>query len=113
MRTERRTLYHATFGAYVPSIMEHGLGAEQHKNWDFSKDGAVYLVTSPDIAVSFCEAAEETTDEIYDSGIVLFEVDATGLALEEDVTCRLEGEDHSFMVRSVIPAARLRLVPYE
>ena len=34
-------LYHATYGEYINSIKEKGLGAVQHKNWEFSEDGVV------------------------------------------------------------------------
>lgn len=34
-------LYHATYGEYINSIKEKGLGTVQHKNWEFSEDGVV------------------------------------------------------------------------
>lgn len=69
-------LYHATFSAYLPSILQHGLGAVQNKNWEFNVDGAVCLAEDPEIAVSFCECAEETPSEVYNSGICCLEIDA-------------------------------------
>ena len=41
-------LYHATYGKYIDSIKEKGLGAVQHKNWEFSEDGVVLI--NPDKA---------------------------------------------------------------
>ena len=52
-------LYHATYGEYINSIKEKGLGAVQHKNWEFSEDGVVLLTPDPAPPLSFSGSAEE------------------------------------------------------
>jgi hypothetical protein len=48
--------YHATYGRYLPSIMQHGLGAKvPMKNWNDSVAGIVYLSTSSSVASSYAE----------------------------------------------------------
>lgn len=77
-------LYHATYQAYLPSIMAYGLGARQLKNWDESVDGVVCLAETAEQAESFAESSEDTSSDIYDSGIVILQVDASNLALRPD-----------------------------
>lgn len=66
-------LYHATFNAYVDSIMKSGLQGGLSKNYPDSEPHLVYLATDMETAISFCEIAEPA-DDIYDSGICCFEV---------------------------------------
>lgn len=105
-------LYHATYVAYLPSIMKLGLGAVQKKNWCFSKHGTVYLCTDPFMAISFCEAAEEVKNEVYDSGIVLLSIDESRLTLplisDENIK---DGSYTCFEYHGVIPAEFLRIAP--
>ena len=75
--------YHATFRAYLDSILTRGLGGVQHKNWEFST-GDVCLAPEPCEAESYAETAEDTPAEIWDSGIVVLEVDTSGLTLQPD-----------------------------
>ena len=77
-------LYHATYQAYLPSIIANGLGARQTKNWDASVDGVVCLAETAEQAESFAESSEDTSSDIYDSGIVILQVDASNLALRPD-----------------------------
>lgn len=69
-------LYHATYRKRIRSIKEFGLGAKQIKNWSISEDGVVYLATDPNVAASFCETAEDVSDSVYDSGIVVLAIDS-------------------------------------
>lgn len=104
-------LFHATFHSYLPSIIRHGLGARQCKNWSNSERNVVYLTDDQEVACSFCEAAEETTDEVYNSGIIILEIDAHGLELEVDSNIIVDTDDESplFMLyRGIIPAGRIR-----
>lgn len=77
-------LYHATYQAYLPSIIANGLGARQTKNWDASVDGVVCLAETAEQAESFAESAEDASSDVYDSGIVILQVDASNLALRPD-----------------------------
>lgn len=74
-------LYHATFQAYCLSIEEKGLIPGQQKTWENCESGFVYLAEDMDGAVSFCEAAEDVSDEIYNSGICCYEVELSALDL--------------------------------
>lgn len=71
-------LYHATFRRFLPAILQHGLGATpERKNFDVSRNGAVYLTNHPDAAYSY---AEEAADQNADSDdIVVLEIDQTKL----------------------------------
>ena len=99
-------LYHATYGEYINSIKEKGLGAVQHKNWEFSEDGVVYFTPYPDTAISFSEAAEEVSDSVYNSGIVLLGVPTAKLnpvLLERDHNIVGLAESISCAYRDVVP----------
>lgn len=107
-------LYHATYGKYINSIKEKGLGVAQHKNWEFSENGVVCFAPYPDIAISFAETAEEVSKEVYNSGIVLLAVPTTKLnpvLLEKD--CNIVGcaENISCVYRGVIPPEDIYVVP--
>lgn len=107
-------LYHATYGEYINSIKEKGLGAVQHKNWEFSEDGVVYFTPYPDTAISFAEAAEEVSDEVYNSGIVLLAVPTAKLnpvLLERDHNIVGLAESISCAYRGVIPPEDIYVVP--
>lgn len=74
-------LYHATYNAYMDSIIKNGLGGAPHKNWDFST-GAVCLAASPEEAYAYAEIAPDeglVPEDVELSGIVVLEVDITGL----------------------------------
>ena len=77
--SEGKYLYHATFIAFDKSIRSRGLRKNtEHKNWEDSKK-VVYLATSADIALSYAETAEDVSDEIYDSGIIIYQVEVKNL----------------------------------
>lgn len=107
-----KIMYHATFGCYTKSIMEKGLGAEQHKNWSDSREGYVYLDTDPDCAISFCEVSEEAPEEVYASGIALLEVNVDGLELHEDDTILWDKGEvvHAFMHEGIISPDRIEVL---
>jgi hypothetical protein len=48
-----RTLYHAMPADRLPSIMDHGLGGVQMKNFEVSRSNVVYLTDDPDAAESY------------------------------------------------------------
>ena len=77
-------LYHATFQAYLESIMRYGLGTHKIKNWSGSIPGTVCLTSDMDVAQSFCEASEATPEEIFESGIVILAINCSGLVLTPD-----------------------------
>ena len=72
-------LYHATFRKRLKSIKESGLGTKQMKNWDISENGVVYFAADPYAAESFCECAEDVSESVFDSGIVVLAVDSREL----------------------------------
>lgn len=56
-------LYHATYGVHKDSISKHGLKANSdHKNWDDSKKGRVYLAKDPHVAHSYAETSDEAPE---------------------------------------------------
>lgn len=71
--------YHATFQAYLTSIKANGLLPGQKQNWTDCPNNYIYLANDMDMAISFCEAAEDTPDLIYDSGICCFEIESDSL----------------------------------
>jgi uncharacterized protein (DUF302 family) len=78
-----KMLYHATYKALLPSIKKNGLDTRKSAlAWEDSKPGIVYLANDPDVAESYAEAAEEVSDEIYDSGIVVLKILTKGLNLK-------------------------------
>ena len=77
-------LYHATYKALLPLIKKGGLDTRKSAlAWEDSKPGIVYLSNDPDVAESYAEAAEEVSDEIYDSGIVVLEIPTKGLKISK------------------------------
>lgn len=113
----RTLMYHATFGCYKDSILEHGLNpsiGKNHKNWQFSKNNLVCLAFDGDIAEDFCESNNTVPDEIYNSGIVLFEVDVSGLELFYDPNINREDDgvllDIALVYEGIISPDRLEIV---
>lgn len=103
-------LYHATFSARLPSIREHGLGARQFKNWEISEDGKLYFATDPYVAESFCEAAEDVENDIYDSGIVVLQVDSS--CLDPELLCpdgNQKEECNTIAYKGIVPYERLHI----
>ena len=91
-----KILYHATYRAYLESILTNGLGGVEHKNWDDST-GDVCLAPDASEAESYAECAPDcglVPEMVEASGIVILRIDVTGLSLrvdpnidQEDVDC--------------------------
>lgn len=79
-------LFHATYQTYIESILENGLLPNPpHRNWDDSDlQPGVYLGIDPDQAISYAECAEDTPDEVLDSGIILIEIELPENAVQVD-----------------------------
>ena len=114
---KRTLMYHATFRCYKDSILKYGLNPSigcQHKNWEFSRNNLVCLAFDANIAEDFCESNDTVPDEIYDSGIVIFEVNVSGLDLFYDPNINKdEGSipiDLSLVYEGVISPDRLEIV---
>ena len=114
---KRTLMYHATFGCYKDSILKYGLNpsiGRTHKNWELSNDNQVCLAFDGDIAEDFCEANNTVPDEIYNSGIVLFEVDVSGLELFYDPNIDWEDDgtllDIALVYEGIISPDRLSIV---
>ena len=104
------TLYHATFRAYLPSILSRGLGATQHKSWTESADGVVCLADDEDLAESFAECADAVAPEVYASGIAVLEVDVRNLDIKPDRNIIHEGDIHEWEYTGVIAPCNLKVV---
>ncbi len=85
-------LYHATYGRFLDSIMEHGLGGEianNNKMWDISSDDMVYLSSDIDFAISFVETAENGSDDESETIVVIkidvSRLDANLLSLDDNI----------------------------
>lgn len=100
-------LYHATFRAHLDSIFRYGLGAKQEKNWEISNDGIVCLAEDKYCAESFAECAEDAPDKVYDSGIVVLQVDCRGLSLIPDQNISSEADLSCWQYRGVIAPNKL------
>lgn len=103
-------LYHATFRTNLASIRELGLGAKQKKNWEISLDNVVCLALDPNIANDYCESAEDVSDSVYDSGIIVFAVKSSDLDKKKlSLDPNLKDEE-SYIYRGVIPANKLYVI---
>ena len=106
-------LFHATYKANLESILEHGLGAVQMKNWDISVDSGVCFADDMYLSISFCETAENVDDEIYESGIVCLEVDSG--CLLDSLLCLdpnwkdAENPEVCYLYRGVVAPADLKV----
>ena len=99
-------LYHATYEALIPSIKRTGLDSREGElSWEFSIPGTVYLSNDPDVAESYAEAADEVSDEVYDSGIVVLKVASKDLDIDKLFDDSNVQDDFSdtFEYRGVIP----------
>lgn len=107
------TMYHATWGAYAESIQQYGLLRYQPQSWPGCKVGCVYLSDDIDFAVSFCEANGDVSDELYNSGCIVYAVDTKELLkslLKPDPSITDEAQQHSFAYFGDIPANALQFV---
>jgi hypothetical protein len=89
--------------------MDSGLGGVEHRNWDASS-GVVCLAPSPCIAESYAEIAPDmglVPEKVERSGIIVIEVDVTGLTLQKDPNIDHE-DDPCLIYDGVIAPSRLR-----
>lgn len=103
-------LYHATFRRNIASIREMGLGAKQKKNWDISMNNVVCLALDPAEANDYCECAEDVSDSVYESGIVVFAVNTKDLnrqRLMQDPNLR---DVESYIYQGIIPSDKLYVI---
>ena len=103
-------LYHATYGAFVDSIMKNGLGgAGAQQQWEDSKPGYVYLARDPEVAESHAEANEEVPDEYIDD-IVVFAIDTSKLDMDKlDDDPNIMDDDSTLAYKGVIPTSALMM----
>ena len=111
---KRTLMYHATFGCYKDSILKYGLNPSigcQHKNWLISQDKVICLTFDADLAGDFCESCDETPLAIYNSGIVIFEINVSGLPLFIDPNIIRNGENTiSLVYEGIISPDRLEII---
>jgi hypothetical protein len=103
--------YHATYRALLPSIKATGLDTrEASLAWEDSKPGIVYLANDPGVAESYAEAAEEVSDEIYDSGIVILKIASKNLDISKlkDDSNVLEDNSDTYEYHGQIPWDKLQ-----
>ena len=103
-------LYHATYGAFVDSIMKNGLGGSgAQTQWEDSLPGHVYLAKDPSVAESHAEANEEVPDEYIDD-IVVFAIDTSKLDMDKlGDDPNVMDDDSTLAYKGVIPASALMM----
>lgn len=112
-----RLYLHATFRKYLSSIKEKGLIGGYQKNYSFSGE-RIYLIDSKkvsdpaELAVSFCEAAELTDLDTYNSGVVVLSIREEDLPSIPEIDPNVhDGENeitgYSVTVSGTIPPSKL------
>lgn len=91
---------------YINNIKKKGLGGNNKKNWNDSKDNVVYLADDPDIAESFAEANEEINEQWLDE-IIIFKIktkdlDQNKLFIDENVILDDDEFPHTFEYHGII-----------
>jgi len=109
--------YHATFNASLPSIKRKGLDTRGvDLAWEDSQAGIVYLSDDPEVAASYAEAAENISDEIYDSGIVILHIPRKNLddnKLHDDRNVRSKDHSQTYEYHGTIPFSSVeRIIAY-
>lgn len=106
--------YHATRECFIKSIMEKGLMPQNHFSYDGQvMSGVIYLTPDYDIAESFAEAADNISDSIYKSPIVILQVDSKNLDEErfcedENIILNPGEQPYTFAYKGSIPAKFLK-----
>lgn len=105
-------LYHATYEDLIPSIERLGLGGSSSRyEWSDSKEGVVYLATSPEVAISYAEANDEVPESWLDN-IVVFKVESNKLdqdkLMHDDNVQDNDGSTYEY--HDVIPMRLLSIV---
>lgn len=111
-------LYHATYRAYLGSILTHGLGGASPPvpaNYEDSEAGVVYLADCPEVARSYAESAEHVPEAWLDD-IVVMRVRSASLEpgrLSPDANVRCEPDEpvSTFAYRGVVPPDALGVLP--
>ena len=111
-------LYHATFAANLPGIKERGLGHPSKKlSWSFSNPDVTCFVNDIDAAESFCEEADNVSEEVYNSGIIVLAIDDSEIkTLFPDENIHIDDayyeEDLTFFLctKEIIPFEKLKIV---
>ena len=71
-------LYHATFLAYLPNIIKHGLIPNYYQNYeDSDSHQGIYFTADSDLALSYSETTTAVSEDIYEQGIVLLAIDSS------------------------------------
>ena len=71
-------LYHATFLAYLPNIIKHGLIPNYYQNYEDSDNHqGVYFTADSDLALSYSETTTAVSEDIYEQGIVLLAINSS------------------------------------
>jgi hypothetical protein len=106
-------LYHATYKYNLPSIKRKGLDTRDVNSiWSDSKKGVIYLSDDPFVAESYAEIAEDIDDEIYDSGIVILEIDLGDLdlsKLKDDENVKSDDPSRTYEYHGEIPFSSIRI----
>lgn len=111
-----KKFYHASYGVYKNSILSEGLKTGRNPNWNgMDCCGVIYLVDDVDVAGSFAECADLVNEDVFESGICVFEVDVKTLdrsLFNEDPNILFEDDDevNSFIYPEDIPPSALKLV---
>lgn len=110
--------YHATYLEHLPSIINNGLGPtpDDNKNYDRSKDNAVYLSIDPHVAESFADTAEDVPEAWLDEIVVIQipadRLDLTKLSVDANIILS-EGEaPFSFEYAGTIPVTSDDVMEY-
>ena len=117
-------LYHATFKENLPSIVKHGLvphGKDSYINFDNTLPG-VYLAESPEEAMSFVEASENSDiPEEWFNEIIVIAIDTSKLerknfSVDPNVQIAAaddEGDRRPFIYKNIIPKSAFKSVDSE
>ena len=108
-----KIFYHATYKALLPSIKKKGLDTRKvDLAWEDSKRGIIYLSNDPNVAEDYTETAENISDEIYDSGIVILKIASKGLNLKklhDDRNVRSGQPSDTYEYRGTIPWSKIKI----
>jgi hypothetical protein len=108
-------LYHGTFASNLESIKQRGLDPNYEgivKCWPDCEKG-IYLTVDADMAGEWPEQADnpDMTDEMYDSGTILLEIDTNFLdkvLLDQDPEISPPDNTGSYIYRGVIPFSAVK-----
>jgi len=109
-------MYHATYLAHLPSILQWGLNgapSSLRKNYEDSEKGAVYLATTLEVARSYAECSDLVPDSWLDEIIVLHInrdfLDPVRISADPNVRLAPGQSAETFVYRGSVPSAALTL----